>query len=346
MHFVLQTQVIHAIMTVTPWVRLSEDVLTTSVLEFYKKHTLIPVGVSELALTPWAQKMSFGAHKIVRRFRKLFSECPHKSRSDDLQKLKDRCLASGIQIPENFQDAEVLSSSRTLSSEDLDEFPSASAEPAVDWALVLQRLKENPLQKKPKVELEEEKKLNVPEKTQEVDKSWVVPQRPLPTPVRAPQVPHFVLQGIAQKQAPVPFATAGGNDDGDEAPLADGDGAVKTVKKGTKAKKTKSTQRSTKQQKKVNEAALMEEVEKGLQPPLPASECLPLPTNQCGQGQDGSQRTYVAGDFSQKRKAFIFDLRQGGMAYKDANNAWMMSNIRASLLENMSPAEMKKRRFD
>lgn len=63
--FVLQMQVIHAIMAVTPWVRLSEEVLATSVLAFYRKHTLIPPGVSEVALDPWAQKMSFGAHKIV-----------------------------------------------------------------------------------------------------------------------------------------------------------------------------------------------------------------------------------------------------------------------------------------
>ena len=349
-------QVIHAIMAVTPWVRLSEEVLATSVLAFYRKHTLIPPGVSEVALDPWAQKMSFGAHKIVRRFRKLFYESPEKSRSEELQKLKDRCLASGVQIPDDFQDdLQSRSSSRTLSSEDLGELPSASAGPAVDWALVLQRLKEKPLQKK-NVAVEEDNNLKVAQNAQ-MDKSWVVPQRPLPTPVRAPHVPDFVLQGIAQKQAPVPFATTGGNED-DGAPEADDDGIAATAKKKAK-KTTQSTQRNTKKQKKkVNEAALMAEVENGLKPPLPAAEvenglkpplpaaeCLPLPSTAGGQGDAGCQNTYVAGDFSQKRKAFIFDLRQSGVAYKDANNAWMMSNIRASLLENMSPAEMKKRRF-
>ena len=198
------------------------------------------------------------------------------------------------------------------------------------------------MQKK-KLEVEEDNNLKVAQNAQ-MDKSWVVPQRPLPTPVRAPHVPDFVLQGIAQKQAPVPFATTGGNED-DGAPEADDDGIAATAK--SKAKKTtQSTQRTTKKQKKkVNEAALMAEVENGLKPPLPGTECLPLPSTAGGQGDAGCQNTYVAGDFSQKRKAFIFDLRESGMAYKDANNAWMMLNIRASLLENTSPAEMKKRRF-
>ena len=80
-------------------------------------------------------------------------------------------------------------------------------------------------------------------------------------------MPDFVLQGIAQKQAPVPFATTGGNED-DGAPEADDDGIAATAKKKAK-KTTQSTQRNTKKQKKkVNEAALMAEVENGLKPPL------------------------------------------------------------------------------
>ena len=79
------------------------------------------------------------------------------------------------------------------------------------------------------MEVEEDNNLKVAQNAQ-MDKSWVVPQRPLPTPVRAPHVPDFVLQGIAQKQAPVPFATTGGNED-DGAPEADDDGIAATAKK-------------------------------------------------------------------------------------------------------------------
>ena len=54
---------------------------------------------------------------------------------------------------------------------------------------------------------------------------------------------------------------------------------------------------------------------------------------------------YKPGQYSEARKKFIADLRQDGMKFRDASNAWATSDAREQLLAGMSEAERKRRRF-
>ena len=127
-------------MTVSPWVRLSEAVLAAAIIDFYVGHRLVPTGVSLEALPPWAEKMAFACHKLVRRFRKLWSESPQKSRSKGLQALKQLCYARKVpEKPEHFEDSP-QSPQPLANAEDLEELEPACP---VDWASVLVKLRES-----------------------------------------------------------------------------------------------------------------------------------------------------------------------------------------------------------
>ena len=330
-------------MVVTPWARQSEEILKEAILSFYKDYTLIPVGVAEVALPPWAEKMAFAVNKLVRRFRKLYEESPKTSRSVPLQALKDRCMKSKIPYEKPSSSEGCLTpslSSKSLSESDLEQLPAAAP---IDWAMVLSRLRAK--------------------KTESEDKSLstapVVEQASMPKPVAAPlresskwALPQFVLDGLAHKEAPKAFATAGGAEDLDGTTHNDHEQAVATSKPKRKQEKKKGAG-SRKNRK--NKDVFSPEEEKALAPmdfsgavPEKAQPVAELEKAQPVKRSEPSHAEvtlYVPGKFGLARKEFIAKEKAAGVNYKDANAKWMLSNERASLLENMSTAELKKRRF-
>lgn len=330
-------------MVVTPWDRLSEEILKEAILSFYKDHTLIPVGVAEMALPPWAEKMAFALHKLVRRFRKLYEESPKTSRSVPLQELKDRCMMSKIPYEKPSSSEECLTpslSSRSLSESDLEQLPAAAP---IDWAMVLSRLRA--------------------QKDKSADKSLstapVVEKASVPRPVAAPlresskwALPQFVLDGLAKKEAPKAFPTTGGAEDLDGQTLLDHEQAVASK---PKKKQDKKKSKVNKKKGKGKEVFTAEE-EKALAPmdfgaaapekaQLVAAPEKAEPVKRSEPCTCAEMTLYEPGKFAFARKAFIARERAAGASFKDANTLWMLSNERASLLENMSPAELKMRRF-
>ena len=83
-------------MVVTPWKRLSESILSTAILAFYREAGLIPMGVAESALLPWSERMGFGARKLVQRFRPLYAETPENAKNAEIKQLKARLRSQGI----------------------------------------------------------------------------------------------------------------------------------------------------------------------------------------------------------------------------------------------------------
>ena len=58
------------------------------------------------------------------------------------------------------------------------------------------------------------------------------------------------------------------------------------------------------------------------------------------------ESTYKAGEFGQERKAWISNYRKDkGVSFREASDAWNLSDRRAELLASLSPAELKTRRF-
>lgn len=297
-----------------------------AILSFYKDHTLIPVGVSEMALPPWAEKMAFALHKLVRRFRKLYEESPKTGRSVPLQELKDRCMMSKIPYEKPSSSEECLTpslSSRSLSESDLEQLPAAAP---IDWAMVLSRLRA--------------------QKDKSADKSLstapVVEKASVPRPVAA----------LAKKEAPKAFPTTGGAEDLDGQTLLDHEQAVASK---PKKKQDKKKSKVSKKKGKGKEVFTAEE-EKALAPmdfgaaapekaQLVAAPEKAEPVKRSEPCTCAEMTLYEPGKFAFARKAFIARERAAGASFKDANTLWMLSNERASLLENMSPAELKKRRF-
>ena len=79
--------------------RLSEEVLCHAIMQHYKEHHKIPVGISEEVLWAWAAKMASAAVKLGSRFKRLLSlsenakskviqEMKHTVRSARLEKKK------------------------------------------------------------------------------------------------------------------------------------------------------------------------------------------------------------------------------------------------------------------
>lgn len=67
-----------------------------------------------------------------------------------------------------------------------------------------------------------------------------------------------------------------------------------------------------------------------------------------GQGEskgEAAASNYEPKRFNEKRKAFIAARRELGDSYASASQLWMHSAERAELLEGLSYAELKKRRF-
>ena len=54
---------------------------------------------------------------------------------------------------------------------------------------------------------------------------------------------------------------------------------------------------------------------------------------------------YEPGKFNEIRKAFIADCRKCGSTYSEANQKWMLSSERATLLQGLPESVLKRRRF-
>ena len=227
---------------------------------------------------------------------------------------------------------------RSASAEDLE----TVAPPPIDWGNVLERLRHNKLKSK-------ESGLQSGEGGPEVaSKTAALEQRPVATPARAvPKqdtaqnkwlLPKYVVEQLEKKEEYArPFDTRG-TDDGEEIGAIDAELSVPARKKSTsKGKKAKRSSRKSKAKKEVfkpeDEAALAEVTG-------PAAEQAPVSTSA------GTSESYVPGDFAEARKAFIKAAKAGhGIKHKEASDMWMVSDLRASFLSEMSLAEMKKPRF-
>ena len=250
-------QVVHAIMTVTPWARISEEVLRKAILEMYTSNSLIPTGISIEAMGNWCEKMAFCIHKVVRRFRKLYTESPTSSKSAKMQALKDRCMKSGVPVlkPQDSSDSLGSTTPRSASATDLGKV----SPPPVDLAKILQRLRQK------RIDLAESNAESVEEAAPEVASKAPASDetartRPVATPARAlPKeaavankwlLPNYVLQQLQKKEEYVrPFDTQGA-DDGEDVGAIDAELAEAPKKKGkTKEKRKQQNRRKPKPKK-------------------------------------------------------------------------------------------------
>ena len=347
-------QVVHAIMSVTPWARISEEVLRKAILQMYTCNSLIPTGISIEAMGSWCEKMAFGIHKVVRRFRKLYSESPTSSKSAKMQALKDRCMKSGVPVmkPQDSSDSLGSTSPRSASATDLEQV----SPPPVDLGKILQRLRQR------KIDLAESKAKSVEEAAPEVASKApasdeTVQTRPVATPARAlPKeaavankwlLPSYVVQQLQKKEEYVrPFDTQGA-DDGEDVGAIDAELAEAPTKKGkTKEKRKQQNRRKAKPKKREtfaaeDEAALMQEAAG-----MPAHTAEAAVTAGPVAEQAEPTKLYVPGEFNEARKKIIKAARaEQGIRHAAANALWMASDLRASYLSEMSEPEMKKRRF-
>ena len=63
------------------------------------------------------------------------------------------------------------------------------------------------------------------------------------------------------------------------------------------------------------------------------------------QAVSASTSIYKPHEYSEARKEFIKEAREGGMSYKESQSAWASSQQRSKLLAGMTEAELKRRRF-
>lgn len=136
-----------------------------------------------------------------------------------------------------------------------------------------------------------------------------------------------VLRGLAPVE---PFST----DPGDGQPCEEDDEEMETVKKSKKkaqkAKKAKKHGRKCKQR--------SSKTKKTAQ----ANQPVARPGLQ---GQPNSS-AYEAKSFNESRKRFIeAEMANNSVKFREASTRWMLSNERASLLEGLSAAELKRRKF-
>lgn len=324
-------------MSVSPYeVRLSEETLARAIVSFYTSCRLIPCGVSTVALEKWAGKMAHGARKLVGKFRRVYAATPANAKNESLRALKLRCQKAGIS-PQKCADAaesqpskSETTESRACSHEDLEEIAPLDTS-SVSW---VERLKQKLLEKK---KSQEEK----------------LAQRPVATPARADghRVPEFVLENMAKSMPEVkPFATTSTEDD---AAKADGAEEKKTAAKSSSKKSSKAKAKAKGKKKEITgtevEIALkLEEPVVVVQPGSAAAAAVEGGNSEAAAVEGGDAKAtkqYKPNEFSAFRKAYIAELRKTGMKFKEANDAWMLSNERAEFVSCISFAEAKKRRF-
>lgn len=280
--------------------------------------------------------MSLGAVKVTRKFRRLFLETPTNAKNKVLKELKLRCVNAGISPEESVSSAD-SQSSRAASHEDLEEL-AVTPPPAFDWDALAKKV----------VQLKEKGC------SATTVKNTTAQGRPVATPCRSDQqVPAFVLDMMRQKTVAVqPFPTTSGDDD---------EIAIEKEKpsqaKGASAKGKASKQKPSKSQasKKKQKEITGPEVETALQPaaaPVPVLETSPVMADHDKVDEvthaiqeDVASCAYQPKKFSAARKDFMAEKRKLGLSHRQANDAWMSSNERATFLEGMPESELKRRRF-
>eukprot|EP00438_Fugacium_kawagutii_P008041 Skav217044 [mRNA] locus=scaffold7925:4000:4581:+ [translate_table: standard] len=164
--------------------------------------------------------------------------------------------------------------------------------------------------------------------------------RPVATPCRAQKdpepsrlVPAFVMKALERETKPVaPFGTVTGEDDGQ---------ADQARQKEPKQPKKKSAKKTNKEKSKKKKEVAGPEVEEGLK-----LEPGNVPLQEGSFGQISANQEYNPKKFAAKRLEFIKAHREkSGASHKDANVAWMQSDVRADLLSTLPEKELKRRRF-
>lgn len=151
-------------------------------------------------------------------------------------------------------------------------------------------------------------------------------------------VPDYVMKALAKETQPVaPFGTVTGEDDGQ---------ADKAPQKEPKQPKKKSQKKTAKDKKKKAKEVAGPDVEEGLKLE-PGDGPTDTPLQQGSAGQEAVDlQEYNPKKFATKRLEFIKDHRKKtGASHKDANAAWMRSDVRADLLSTLPEKELKRRRF-
>ena len=332
-------------MAVTPWKRLSDEVLAHAIQKFYKDSSLLPPGMPLDSIQGWASKMAYGLRLCVQRFRKIYAESPVGAKSKEVAALKARLVQLGALEP---PPAGVQLSERCLSALTA---PDALARMKKYFAekKASKMQKAQPLPDESGSSSGSQVVLATPA-GKEKDRAAVAgARRPVASVARAHRLPPALLEAL-QKQpaAPQPFATDGKEveadetEDAPEEPCQHKDAKRPAEKKDAKPSPKKSKKDKTKAAKKnIDEAVVLPA------PPAPPAELqvVPAPPAEL-QEVPTPPLLYEAGVFKDKKQAFIKRKRaETGMSYKDAQQCWMLCSERADLVGTLPLSEQKKRRF-
>ena len=294
-------------MITTPWIRLSEDVISKAIRQFYKDR--LPLGVTTVALSDFSDRMAAASKKLVERFRKVFRETPSGAKLASIAALKKRLVDVGVE-PSQGDAAEPAQAT----SQDLQQVAPADG---FDWdklRLALVNLAKNK------------------QEAQEPPKA-----RPVATPARN-ALPDYVLKALDKETEPVkPFKTVDEETDCDE----------DEIEKNGKEKKTKQKKKGEQKKKAEPKKNAREKKGKPVIAGPEEETALALEDSAMSQVvKTGSDNAYKAGSLNEARLHFIQAVReQQKVPYKRAQELWTLSSERSDLLSGLSDKELKRRRF-
>ena len=343
-------------LSVTPHDRLSDVVLTRAIVKHYEVSKLIPLGIALSAVEQVAGKMAFGLRKLVSRFRRRWKESPDAAKLKGLNSLKKRLKEMNIDVsgssPEpasghadSMDDAadrvEELGNALAAPDEGLDD--PKPAKKGFDWMAMAAKMQAHKasVQKEAPAPLDD---------AQPPVKVAAVKAAPVATPCRN-QLPPFVLAAMEEVQAPAPFPVTSADDaepTGNPADQKPAKSAKKKTGKGKKNQKKKGKGKPVVAGPKEEEAlALLPQQTPSGRAEGAAHEAGHEAAPPAGAAvAPADHAAYVPGDFNKKRYGYIKKMREEHqMKFSEANAAWMHSDERAELLQNVPPSEMKKRKF-
>ena len=250
------------VMVVTPWKRLSDEVLAQAIQRFYQDQNLLPPGVPLESIQGWAAKMAYGLRLCTQRFRKVYAESPIGAKSKEVAALKARLVKLGAveEPPEGMQVSQACMEALMA--------PEAMAR-------MQKYLKEK--KAKPSAQAGKPVEGQSAESADGQLKAPVAqPKRPVPSAARSHRLPPTLLAALSQ-QPPRPFATDGTETEGGDAGDAEEEAAApRAVKPGPKKavkpknKKGKNTPVATAEEERLLEAPKNEAA-------APAAEAMVVP---------------------------------------------------------------------
>ena len=308
-------QAVFAVMSVTPQIKLSEEVLATAVIRHYEQMGL-PVGVSIQALNAFAARVACGLKKVVAKFRCVYRETPSAAKSKGIYSLKQR-----LQNEKQTAPAEETH----VKEEDLQ----LLAAPPDRAKILAEKVKK----------MKEQKAAALASSAVEPVKADGPQERPVPTPARSNVLPKFVLETLQKEKAAEPVAPFSVWEKGAKEDVHAGDSREDG---GQKKKKTNQKKNGKKSQKKAKKAVVADdEVENGLGGEVTMVAGSPkdvVREDVCGK--------YEPKIFLQKKREFIQAQRTAKcIGYREAEQLWMQSDERASYLQTLPLKELKRRRF-